>query len=148
MRKSPESNNVTSFPTRSKGMVLPANPAARRSLAPIPGAMTCLVLIKHMATQRALKVSDNGDEAKAVWCPRSMLMLDPVERGIFLVATLPKFVADQNHLFPRFIDAEKLGFTIAQAAQLAEAESLAAKKRNQLRLYRDPLPYPGRNAFA
>ena len=143
MRNPSKSSNVPSRPQVERTASYP-----RRTLAPIPGNLTCLVLVRHMATAKAVKVSDNGDPSKAVWCPRSMLILDPVERGIFLVATLPKFVAEQNDLHPRFIDAEKLGLTIAQAVQLAEAESLAARKRNQLRNHRDPLSYPGRNAFA
>jgi len=141
MRNPSESSSVSDQPTRPASF-------PRRLLAPIPGNLTCLVLIKHMATEKAVKVSDNGDQSKAVWCARSMLILDPVERGIFLVATLPKLVAQKNNLHPRFIDAEKLGFTPEQVEQLAEAESLAARKRNQLRNYRDPLPFPGRNAFA
>lgn len=144
MRKSPapsSSGNVTAFPSRP-------NSYPRRSLAPIPGNMTCLVLIKHMATEKALKLSDNGDASKAAWCPKSMLIIDPKDRGIFIVATLPKFVAEQNDLHPRWIDVEARGFTPEQIVQLGEAQSLAARKRNQLRNHRDPLPYPGRNAFA
>ena len=146
MRNPSKSSNISDFPARPQVERTASYP--RRTLAPIPGNLTCLVLIRHMASQKAVKVSDNGDQSKAVWCPRSMLMLDPADRGIFLVATLPKFVAEKNNLHPRFIDAEKLGLTIQQAVQLAEAESLAARKRNQLRKYRDPLPFPGRNAFA
>jgi hypothetical protein len=143
MRKSLESSNVVTFPPRASSRALSF---PRRTLAPIPGSMTCLVLVKHGETEKALLVSDNGDESKAVWCPKAMLIVEKSDSGIFIVATLPKSVAEQKRLYPRWIDRD--AFTVAQLRNLSEAESLAARNRNRLRNYRDPLPYPGRNAFA
>jgi hypothetical protein len=140
MRKPSESSNVVTLPSRPASF-------PRRQLAPIPGNLTCLVLIKHSETEKALRVSDNGDELQAVWIPKSMVILEPGERGNILVVTLLKVIADQKRLYPRIIDHTS-GWTEAQLRALSEAESLAARNRNRLRNRRDPLPFPGRNAFA
>jgi hypothetical protein len=140
MRKPAETSNVTQFPQRQGSF-------PRRTLAPIPGQLTCLVLIRHSETARALLVSDNGDPFRSVWIPKSVLVIEKGERGDFLVATFPKLIAERKNLHPRFIDHSS-GWTEAQLKHLCEAESLAARNRNRLRKHRDPLPYPGRNAFA
>jgi len=144
MRKPSESTNIVRFPPRASGRALSF---PRRALAPIPGNLTCLVLIKHHETDKALKVSDDGDASKAVWLPRSMLIIEPGDRGEFIVATLPKLIADRKRLYPRSID-HRSEWGEARLRLLVEAQSLAARNRNRLRSYRDPLPFPGRNAFA
>jgi hypothetical protein len=144
MRKPSESTNVLAFPPRASSR---ASSYPRRTLAPIPGNMTCLVLIKHYETPKALLVSDDGDEARAVWLPRSMLILEPGDRGEFIVATLPKLIAERKRLTPRAID-HRSEWGELRLRLLVEAQSLAARNRNRLRNYRSPLPYPGRNAFA
>ena len=140
MRKQPGTSNVTQFPQRLA-------PFPRRTLAPIPGQLTCLVLIRHSETPRALLVSDSGDPLRAVWIPKSVLVIEKGERGDFLVATFPKLIADRKNLHPRWIDHASC-WSETQLRHLADAESLAARTRNRLRKHRDPLPYPGRNAFA
>jgi hypothetical protein len=140
MRNPSKSADIVRFPAR------PSVSYPRRTLAPIPGNMTCLVLIKHGETAKALLVSDNGDQSRARWCPKSMLIIEPGDRGKFLVATMPKLIAEQRSFYPRPIDRE--AFTETQLRLLCEAESLAARNRNRLRNHQGSLPYPGRNAFA
>lgn len=90
-------SNVVAFPPRAASR---PNSYPRRTLAPIPGNLTCLVLIKHAETEKALLVSDNGDPSKARWVPKSMLMIEPGDRGEFIVATMPKLIAEQRGLYP------------------------------------------------
>jgi hypothetical protein len=73
--------------------------------------------------------------------------LNPAPARGFIVATMPKFVAEQKHLWPRWVDRE--GWSEAKVDALNEAEALAARKRNRLRNYRAPsLGHFGRNQFA
>jgi hypothetical protein len=118
----------------------------RRPIHPAYAGVTCLVLIQHSESEKALFVSDNGDRSKAVWVPKAMVSIDRASRLGFLVATTSKRFAEQKNLHPRFIDPE--GFSEEITAALWEAAARAAKKRNQLRNHHEPLPYPGRNAFA
>lgn len=143
MRKSLESSsNVTPFPHQPRAAF------PRRQLAPIPGELTCLVLIKHGETLKALKVSDCGIEAKAVWIPKAWLIIDVRSSEKFLVATLSKVVANHKRLLPRFIDHAS-GWSEDELKALAEAESLAARNRNRLRNYQPPMGWhSGRNVFA
>lgn len=134
--------------------VVPFQPAAsqsfgRRPIAPVPGHLTCLVLVQHQAndTDTELFVSDNGDPVGAVWVPKAMLDLDGTDRGKFLVATVSQAFANQKRLYPRFIDRAR--FTPEEAAQLNDASALAARTRNRLRGHRSPMSWSGgRNVFA
>ena len=133
---------------------LPQRPSSfpRRSLAPIPGNMTCLVLVKHGETDNELLVSDGGSmSTKAEWVPKSMLILDPAAPGkTFLVATLMKNVADQKRLSPyAFIDPQSCLWNEQQLSELEAAKSLAARNRNRLRNHHGAtLGHFGRNQFA
>jgi hypothetical protein len=118
----------------------------RRPIAPINGDMTCLVLVRHLSSEKALRVSDNGDAVGAVWVPKALLILDPAAQGRFIVATMSKAFARQKRLDVRFIDPER--YLPEERVDLALAEGLAARNRNRMRRPHDPLPYPGRNAFA
>ncbi len=140
MRNAPSSSNVVRFPRRSASF-------PRRPLAPMRNALTCLSLFRHGETDRALKVSDCGDKAKAVWLPKAMLIVESGPREGVIVATLPVSIAEQNHLWPRFVDRE--GWSEARVDAFNEAEALAARKRNRLRNHRaSSLGHFGRNLFA
>lgn len=141
--RNPSETNILRFPPRASTRALSF---PRRALAPIPGNLTCLVLIRRYETPRAILVSDDGDEAKAVWLPKSMLILEPGDRE-FIVATLPRIIAERKRLYPRSID-HRSEWGELRLRLLVEAQSLAARNRNRLRNFRDPLPFPGRNAFA
>lgn len=124
----------------------PTRTFARRPIASSAPRMTCLVLILHGQSEKACKVSDSGVAAEAVWIPKVMVSLDEFsERGI-LVASMSKAFAERKNLHPRFIDPSL--FDQATADVLREANARAARKRNLYRGHQQPLPYPGRNAFA
>lgn len=118
----------------------------RRQLAPVMPAVTCLALVRHRETEKALLVSDCADETRAVWCPKVLLQFDRVSPDGFIVATMAKRFAERKGLCTRFIDTE--GWAESRIIALRDAEGAAARKRNQLAGHRDPLPRPGRNAFA
>jgi hypothetical protein len=136
-------SNVVAFPPQVPS---PALSFPRRPILPSYRGVTCLVLVRHGHTEKAFLVSDTGVRAAAVWIPKAMVTIEqPSERGI-LVATMSKTFAEQKNLHPRFIDPAQ--FNEATAEVLREANARAARKRNFYRGYREPLPYPGRNAFA
>jgi hypothetical protein len=119
----------------------------RRPLAPMLPQVTCLALCVHDDSRaKALLISDNADPARAVWCPRSLLSLDPCVRGDFVVATMSKRLAEQKGLWPRAVDTE--GWLESRIIALRDAEGRAARKRNQLRAQREAAPRLGQNAFA
>jgi hypothetical protein len=120
---------------------------ARRPLKSFAGNLTTLVLIQHGSSDKALFVSDNNDSIGAVWVPRALLQIDKADRGKFLVATMSLAFAQQKRLTSRFIDPSKL--LPEEASQLADAVGTAARSRNALRGYRQPMGWSGgRNVFA
>lgn len=109
--------------------------------------LTCLALVVHDRTDRALLVSDNADVACAKWCPKVMLSIEERDASYgFIVATMASAFAQQKGLWPRFVD--RTGWSAERIAALGAAEQRAAAKRLQYRGFRQPLPFPGRNAFA
>jgi len=141
--RNPSETKILNFPPRAAGR---ASSFSRRPILPSYRGVTCLVLVRHHQTDKALLVSDTGDAARAIWISKAMVTIEqPSERGI-LVATMSKTFAEQKNLHPRFIDPAQ--FNEATAEVLREANARAARKRNFYRGYREPLAYPGRNAFA
>lgn len=138
MRKLPASNIIPIAPARIT--------FGRRPINPAWCGLTCLVLVRHGQTDKAILVSDAGDHTRAVWIPKAMVTIEqPSDRGV-LVASMSKAFAEQKRLAPRFIDPAQ--FNQATAEALADAVSRAARKRNFYRGHQQPLPFPGRNAFA
>ena len=118
---------ILSSPSNIIPLPVPSRVVARRPILPSYRGVTCLVLVRHFQTDRAIKVSDTGDVAKAVWIPKAMVTIEqPSEHGI-LVATMSKSFAEQKDLHPRHIDPKQ--FDQATAEVLAEAVSRAARKR-------------------
>ncbi|KGT75833.1 hypothetical protein MA20_32105 [Bradyrhizobium japonicum] len=119
----------------------------RRQVTPSSLGVTCLVLVRHHQTDKAILVSDCGVYAKAVWVPKAMLTIhEPSERGV-LVATMSKAFAEQKDLHPRFIDPEL--FNQATREVLESAVARAAKKRNFYRGHRSPhARHDSQNLFA
>lgn len=119
---------------------------ARRPLASFWAGLTCLVLVRHQETEKALFVSDDDDVIGAVWVPKAMLVVDPKDRGPFVVATMSLNFAREKRLQLRFIDPER--FCDVKRDMLKDAVSTAARTRLRLAGHQDALPFPGRNAFA
>lgn len=118
----------------------------RRPIGSVWAGLTCLVLFRHQENAEALLVSDDGDPVGAVWVPKAMLTIDGTDRGRFLVVTLPRNLAAQKRLSLRLLDWSR--FAPGEAELLAEAVASATRTRNRLLGHRQPLPFPGRNAFA
>lgn len=123
-----------------------AHATDRRPLASFWAGLTCMALVKLHETDSAVKVSDDGHPAHFVWLPKAMLTIAKEDRGPFIVVTMSNVFAARKRLQIRFIDPAR--FSDDEQAQLADAVATAARARNALRNYRDPLPFPGRNAFA
>lgn len=130
MRASPKTSNIVPHPVLAACY-------GRRRLNPGFGDLTCLVLVRHGETAKALLVSDTGDRSKAVWCPKALLAIENSCRFGFLVATLSKRFAEQKGLAPRFIDDD--GFSDETKIALDDASRRAARKRNLLRGHRAPM---------
>src|ERR1700732_2483373 len=127
MRKPLESSNIVRL---SPG----PRPYERRRIVPALGHLTCLALVKHRETEKAVLVSDNDDESSAVWLPKALLIIEPCTSGDFIVATMSRAFADQKGLYPRWIDYSD--WSLERIEQLQQATSLAARKRNLHRNYR------------
>lgn len=141
MRTSPSTSTVTPF--RSGPVSF-----GRRPLASYAGHLTCICLMVHQtsADGAQLFVSDNADVISAIWVDKAMLSIDPKDRGPFIVATMSQAFANQKRLMPRTIDPSK--YTADEARDLQDAVMVAARTRLRLRNFREPLAYPGRNAWA
>lgn len=134
---------------RSSNVVYVGRPRGsdRRQVTPSIVGVTCLVLVRHHQTEKAILVSDCGIYAKAVWVPKAMVTIEqPSERGI-LVATMSKAFAEQKNLHPRFIDPTLFNQATREVLDVAVAR--AAKKRNLYRGHRSPhARHDSQNLFA
>jgi len=136
----------------AQSTVVPFSPSRprsfpRRPLAAFVGHVTCLMLFRHDETDTELLVSDDDDAVGAVWLPKALLSIDRADRARFLVVTLSQRIAHQHHLSTPIID--RASFTPEERADLEDAITAAARARRRLGGNREePLPFPGRNAFA
>jgi len=120
---------------------------ARRPLASFAGHVTCLMLFRHGESATEIEVSDDGDAVGAVWLPKALISIDRADRGRFLVVTIPQRIAHLNRLSTPIIDRAR--FTHEERADLEDAIITAARARKRLGGNREePLPFPGRNAWA
>lgn len=139
MRTSARSSTVLPFSTRTRSF-------PRRPLASFAGHVTCLMLFRHDETATELLVSDDGDAVGAVWLSKALLSIDRTDRGRFLVVTISQRVAHVKHLATPIIDRAR--FTHEEHDDLEDAIATAARARKRLSGREEPLPFPGRNAFA
>jgi hypothetical protein len=141
MRNPATTSTIVPFPAASRSF-------GRRPLPSFFAGLTCLVLIVHQENEAktALFVSDDGDAVGAVWVPRAMLVVDPVDRGRIMVATLSQALANQKGLRPNLVDAAHL--RDGEAELLTNAEAVAARTRNSMRGYRTFNRCNGRDYYA
>jgi len=59
--------------------------------------LTDLTLHKHRSTEKAILVSDDGNEENAVWLPRSQIEVE-VKQGNIVEVTLPEWLAKEKEL--------------------------------------------------
>jgi len=57
-----------------------------------------LELHLHAETDKAIRVSENGDEDKGVWLPKSQIEYDDNTRSGYCEVTLPRWLARQHGL--------------------------------------------------
>lgn len=124
MRNPATTSTIVPFPAASRSF-------GRRPLPSFFAGLTCLVLVRHLQTDRALFVSDDADRIGAVWIPKAMVTIDPTPRGRILVATMSLTFAQQKGLRPSLIDPAHLLF--GEADFVSEAEAVAARTRNRMR---------------
>lgn len=117
----------------------------RRPVRSAQSSFTCLVLVKHAESEGQIFVSDDGDAVGAIWIPKAPLLIDPKDRGPFLVVTLTHQLATQKRLRVALLDWDR--YTPAERL-LKDAVETARRTRSRLSGFEDALPFPGRNAFA
>lgn len=122
------------------------HPFARRPLAAYAGRVTCLMLFRHQENEREIFVSDDRDATGAVWIPKALVTIERTDRGPYLVVTLSQTLADRHRLSTPIIDFER--YAPHERALLKDAIASAQRTRRRLNGFVDPLPFPGRNAFA
>lgn len=119
----------------------------RRPVRSAQSSFTCLVLVKHAESEGQILVSDDGDAVGAIWIPKAPLLIDPKDRGAFLVVTLTHQLATQKRLSAlSILDWDR--YTPSERAMLKDAVETARRTRSRLSGYEEPLPFPGRNAWA
>jgi hypothetical protein len=144
MRKSPATSIAVPF---TPGV---ARSFDRRTLPKVFAEFTCILLIKHHETAKAMLVSTDGDAVGAVWVPKAMLGLDSMDRGRFLVATVSKAFAGQKRLDIGHLKLEWTDrLTPEERTQLRSAEELARRTRQRFNGTRAQMSWSGgRNVFA
>lgn len=118
----------------------------RRPVRSAQSSFTCLVLVKHAESEGQILVSDDGDAVGAIWIPKAPLLIDPKDRGPFLVVTLTHQLASQKSLRVALLDWDR--YSDSERADLKDAVEVARRTRSRLSGFEDVLPFPGRNAFA
>lgn len=120
---------------------------ARRRVRAVYDSLTCLVLVKHQETETEIFVSDDGDAIGAIWLHRAPILIDPKERGNFLVVTLTRSLAQQKGLAPCILDWDR--YTPQERAMLKDAVEVAKRTRDRLSGHVQPMGWHGgRNVFA
>ena len=118
----------------------------RRPVRSAQSSFTCLVLVRHAENEGQILVSDDGDAVGAIWIPKAPLLIDPKDRGPFLVVTLTHHLATQKRQKVALLDWDR--YTPSERLMLKDAVEVARRTRSRLSGFEEPLPFPGRNAFA
>lgn len=121
---------------------------ARRRVRAVYDSLTCLTLVLHQKTDTEIFVSDDGDVLSAVWLPRAPILVDPKDRGPFLVVTLTRTMAQQKGLAPCILDWDR--YTPNERVLLKDAVEAARRTRERMsgRSSNRPTWSGGRNVYA
>lgn len=57
-----------------------------------------LSMVMHAETEKAIRVSDDGDTTKAVWLPKSQVEVLPNSQDGTIIVTLPQWLAKDKGL--------------------------------------------------
>lgn len=120
----------------------------RRRVRAVLNSLTCICLVKHGANETQLLVSDDGDAVGAIWLNRGPLLVDPKDRGPFLVVTMTRTLAQQKGLAPCILDWDR--YTPEERVMLKDAIEAAKRTRQRLNGQTDNRPTwsGGRNVYA
>jgi hypothetical protein len=127
----------------------PAAPRSfgRRRVRAVFDSLTCIVVVVHQETDTQIFVSDDGDPIGGIWLHRAPVLIDPKDRGPFLVITLTRTLAQQKGLAPRILDWDR--YTAEERAMLKDAVETAKRTRDRLSGHVQPMAWSGgRNVFA
>ena len=120
----------------------------RRRVRNVMNSLTCLVLVRHDQNPTQLFVSDDGDAVGAIWLNRGPLLVDPKDRGPFLVVTMTRTMAQQKGLAPCILDWDR--YTPDERLMLKDAVEAAKRTRQRLNGENGNRPTwsGGRNVYA
>jgi hypothetical protein len=123
-------------------------PNARRRVRNVMNSLTCLCLVKHAENETQIFVSDDGDAVGAIWLNRGPLLVDPKDRGPFLVVTMTRTMAHQKGLAPCILDWDR--YTPDERLMLKDAVEAAKRIRQRLNGENGNRPTwsGGRNVYA
>lgn len=120
----------------------------RRRVRAVFDSLTAVVLFRHGESETELFVSDQDDATAAIWIPKRPVLLDPKERGRFLVVTMTRTDANRFRFFPKIIDWDR--YVPEERVMLTDAVECA--KRIRFRMSGQSSNRPtwsgGRNVFA
>lgn len=57
-----------------------------------------LTVHRHAETDKAIRVSDDGDDQRAVWLPKTLCEIDPTKRPNIVIVTMPEWLAAEKGL--------------------------------------------------
>jgi hypothetical protein len=103
---------------------------ARRRVRAVFDSLTCLVLVKHSESATEIFVSDDGDAVGAIWIHKAPLLVDPKDRGPFIVVTMTRTMAQQKGLAPCILDWDR--YTPAERVLLKDAIETARRSRERM----------------
>lgn len=111
-------------------------------------SLTCLVLVKHAESATEIQVSDDGDPIGAIWMHKTPVLVDPKNRGRFLVVTMTRTMAQQKGLSLCILDRSR--FLPEEIADLEDAVATARRARERMsgRSNNRPTWSGGRNVYA
>ncbi len=133
--------NIVTYPAAPRSF-------GRRRAQSVFNTLTCFVVVLHQQSPTQIFISDDGDATGAIWLHRSPILIDPKDRGPFLVITLTHTLAQQKGLAPRILDWER--YTPDERLMLKDATELAYRTRMRLsgQSSNRPTWHGGRNVYA
>lgn len=120
----------------------------RRPVRAVFNSLICLAVVRHDENDAQLFVSCTGDEADAVWVKKAQILVDPKDRGPFLVITLTRMLAQEKNLSTCIIDWDR--YTPEQQLMLKDAVECARRSRERMsgQSSNRPTWNGGRNVYA
>jgi hypothetical protein len=103
---------------------------ARRQRRAVYDSLTYVMVVRHGETPTELYVSKDGNVLSAVWIHKSPILIDPKNRGRFLVLTMTRTMEQKYGFSHGIIDREK--FLPEERANLEDAIQTAKRARERM----------------